>query len=377
MAAFRLPARRPLTRVWLLFLFRFFSSLFLFAFAPVDQRELHQCSPNQDVPLSALAELGVLYWSLDPAGLEADPYSGELGRIRTARSYKNHDIITVSPDKLPNYETKIKSFFEEHLHEDEEIRCTIEGQGFFDVRRDRDQAWIRILVQAGDMIVLPAGLYHRFTLDVTNYIKVIRLFQDAPRWEAINRGEKAEHTKAREVYLKFSADAAAAASSSSSSSSGAVALSSTHASGPNGESWILNEAGAKSIANYPHLRAFNGALYVSGISSRRADNTHEGATPRADGSGAFDLDVVAQTRAVLSNISKILAQAGAGLEHVVDVTVFLVNMDDYARMNGVYNTFFPDPAAAPTRTTVAVKQLPHPNLLVEIKCVATDPRKKQ
>ena len=138
----------------------------------VDQRELHQCSPNQVVPLSTLAELGVLYWSLDPAGLEADPYSGELGRIRSDRHYKNHDIITVSPDKLPNYEAKIKSFFEEHLHEDEEIRCTIEGQGFFDVRSDRDQSWIRILVQAGDMIVLPAGLYHRFTLDTSNYIKV-------------------------------------------------------------------------------------------------------------------------------------------------------------------------------------------------------------
>lgn len=353
------------------------------SFSSVDQRELHQCTPNQPVPLSALAELGVLYWSLDPAGLEADPYSGELGRIRKERSYKNHDIITVSPDKLPNYEAKIKSFFEEHLHEDEEIRCTIEGQGFFDVRSDRDQSWIRILVQAGDMIVLPAGMYHRFTLDTSNYIKVIRLFQDAPRWEAINRGEKAEHTKAREVYLKFNEEASkqkgdgAASSPSASSPSAGVALSSTHTSGPNGESWILNEAGAKSIANYPHLRAFGGALYVSGISSRRPDNTHEGATLRADGSGSFDLDVAAQTHAVLTNIARILSQAGAGLEHIVDLTVFLVNMDDYAKMNAVYNRFFPDPAKGPTRTTVAVKQLPHPNLLVEIKCVAADPRKKQ
>ena len=208
---------------------------------------------------------------------------------------------------------------------------------------------------------------------------MIRLFQDAPRWEAINRGEKAEATKAREVYKKFCAEGVhnAAASSPASAAAGSVALSSTHVSSVNGESWTLNEAGAKSIANYPHLRAFNGALYVSGISSRRPDNTHEGAVARADGSGGFDLDIRAQTKAVLTNISRILAQAGAGLEHVVDVTVFLVNMDDYAGMNEVYNGFFTDPARAPTRTTVAVKQLPHPNLLVEIKCVAADPRKKQ
>src|SRR5689334_2864677 len=61
--------------------------------------------------------------------------------------------------------------------------------------------WIRIQVECGDMIVLPAGMYHRFTLDLNNYIKVIRLFQDAPKWEAINRGDNAEATVARKSYL--------------------------------------------------------------------------------------------------------------------------------------------------------------------------------
>ncbi len=88
--------------------------------------------------------------------------------------------------------------------------------------------------------------------------------------------------------------------------------------------------------------------------------------------GTVEKDIRAQTRAVIGNIAKILELAGAGLEHLVDLTTFLVDMDDYAGYNEAYNEHF-DADTGPSRTTVAVHQLPHPNLLIEIKAIARVP----
>jgi len=137
----------------------------------------------------------------------------------------------------------------------------------------------------------------------------------------------------------------------------------------NGTSYIL-ASNAQSLANYPHARMAGGMLYISGVSSRRPDNTHVGAEPQEDGS--FQLDIRKQTRAVIKSIASILKTAGCDLGHLVDITVFLVDMSDYGGMNEVYNEFF-DAESGPTRTTVAVRQLPHPNLLVEMKAVAVAP----
>jgi 1,2-dihydroxy-3-keto-5-methylthiopentene dioxygenase len=100
---------------------------------------------------------GVLRWALDADNHETDQ---KLAAIRAERGYNYQDVITVSKDMLPNYEVKIKSFFEEHIHTDEEIRYCLDGSGYFDVRDNSDR-WIRIALGKGDMIVLPAGAYHR------------------------------------------------------------------------------------------------------------------------------------------------------------------------------------------------------------------------
>ena len=123
---------------------------------------------------------------------------------------------------------------------------------------------------------------------------------------------------------------------------------------------------AQPLGNYPHVKRVENLIFVSGTSSRRPDNSHVGADKNTD--GTWKLDIKLQTEAVLKNIDNLLKPMGANLAHVIDITTFLVDMEDFAGYNEVYGTFFDH--AGPTRTTVAVRQLPHPNLLIEIKAVA-------
>lgn len=117
---------------------------------------------------------------------------------------------------------------------------------------------------------------------------------------------------------------------------------------------------------FPHIKRVGDFIYVSGTSSRRPDNTFEGV--EVDKYGTTNLDIKAQTKAVLENINDILKEENASLNDVVDVTSFLVNMNDFGGYNEIYAQYFD--YEGPTRTTVAVHQLPHPHLLIEIKVVA-------
>lgn len=129
------------------------------------------------------------------------------------------------------------------------------------------------------------------------------------------------------------------------------------------------EGKAKPRGRFPHIKRAGDYLFVSGTSSRRADDTIAGA--EAGKSETMRLDIRTQTRAVVENIRDILASMNADLKDVVEISTYLVTMDDFAGYNEVYGEYFDE--QGPARTTIAVHQLPHPHLLIEMKAVAYKP----
>jgi 2-aminomuconate deaminase len=122
---------------------------------------------------------------------------------------------------------------------------------------------------------------------------------------------------------------------------------------------------------YTHIKRAGDFLIVSGTSARRADNSIDGA--KVDEFGTTQLDIRVQTRAVIENVRDILQSAGARLDDLVEISTYLVNMNDFGGYNEVYGEYFEHDG--PARTTVAVHQLPHPHLLIEIRALAYKPLK--
>lgn len=143
-----------------------------------------------------LRELGVVYKYID--NLE------ELEALAKERNYKNRDQVVLNVSSLGTeeaYNAKMKQFYKEHYHEDEEIRYIVDGEGYFDVR-DANDLWVRAKLVKNDLLILPAGIYHRFTLSSRlKNVTALRLFKDEPKWEAINR-EEGRNSVAREEYAR-------------------------------------------------------------------------------------------------------------------------------------------------------------------------------
>ena len=129
------------------------------------------------------------------------------------------------------------------------------------------------------------------------------------------------------------------------------------------------EGKAAPRGRFPHIKRAGDFLFVSGTSARRPDNTIAGA--EVDEFGTTHLDIRTQTRAVIENVRDILASAGADLNDVAEISTFLVSMNDFAGYNEVYGEYFD--YEGPVRTTVAVHQLPHPHLLIEMRAIAYKP----
>lgn len=137
---------------------------------------------------------------------------------------------------------------------------------------------------------------------------------------------------------------------------------------PEHDTSITSKDAARPVGPYPHARRVGNLLFLSGVGPRSSsDDSIPGV--RLDDAGIFgEYDFEAQCHAVFQNIKVILEASGASLGHVVDVTVFLTNMEsDFQAMNRIYSQYFTEPR--PCRTTVEVTRLPTP-IAIELKCIA-------
>ena len=133
-------------------------------------------------------------------------------------------------------------------------------------------------------------------------------------------------------------------------------------------SGIVTDAAPKAVGAYPHARRVGNLLFLSGVGPRRAgDNSIPGNVHDEQGR-LVSYDIDAQCRQVFANARAVLEASGARWEDLVDVTVFLTDMQrDFAAYNRVYAEHFT--TAQPCRTTLGITALPTP-IAIELKCIA-------
>lgn len=130
---------------------------------------------EQAIAGERLLSEGVHYAALDLAD-----YQPALDALSAAQGYIEQDVVALRPD-TPNLDAICAKFVDEHTHDDDEVRFVLEGEGIFDIRDGADR-WMRVLVEPGDLIVVPAGRNHRFLLTDSQDIRCVRLFKDAAGW---------------------------------------------------------------------------------------------------------------------------------------------------------------------------------------------------
>jgi 1,2-dihydroxy-3-keto-5-methylthiopentene dioxygenase len=136
--------------------------------------------PTHSYAADDLRRIGVLHWRLPVAGSDA-----EIERIKRDRGYVEQDEVALSRE-TPNLDAVCAKFDKEHFHTLDEVRFVVDGAGIFDVRDGGDR-WVRIEVDAGDLIIIPARTYHRFYLTETKNIRCTRLFLNQEGWAPLYR----------------------------------------------------------------------------------------------------------------------------------------------------------------------------------------------
>lgn len=144
------------------------------------------------ITLSALKEIGISYYQINLNDFNL------LNSFVKERKYKHMDEIKVS--QTCKDEVFMEKWFQEHFHEDEQLRLVTDGSYYLDVRSRNDQ-WIRIHMQAGDCVVVPGGMFHRGCLDEDDYCCMLRIFKESQGWSPLFRSITDNHP-ARHQYLK-------------------------------------------------------------------------------------------------------------------------------------------------------------------------------
>ncbi|MFC2187325.1 RidA family protein [Fulvivirgaceae bacterium LMO-SS25] len=122
------------------------------------------------------------------------------------------------------------------------------------------------------------------------------------------------------------------------------------------------------VGLYPHARRVGNLLFLSGVGPRERGTKKIPGVELDENGTILSYDIEIQCHSVFKNVRTILEDAGATWNHLVDVTVFLTNMNaDFATYNRIYAEYFKD--NQPCRTTVEVNSLPTP-IAIELKCVA-------
>lgn len=124
---------------------------------------------------AALAAEGIHTETL-PVGAH-DP---AIAALMARGGYVERDEVAMRP-ATPDLAAIEARFSAEHLHDEDEVRFVLEGEGIFDIR-SRDDRWMRIVVRPGDLIVVPKDRHHRFLLTAEKTIRCVRLFQDRKGW---------------------------------------------------------------------------------------------------------------------------------------------------------------------------------------------------
>jgi 1,2-dihydroxy-3-keto-5-methylthiopentene dioxygenase len=134
-------------------------------------------TPDAPIDTRELARVGVLHerFTVDPV-----TFQPALDELKRDREYVEQDIVELSPS-TPELPAICAKFSAEHLHTDDEVRYVLEGEGIFDIR-SADDRWMRVVVEQGDLLVVPAHLHHRFLLTERQHIRCVRLFKDKSGW---------------------------------------------------------------------------------------------------------------------------------------------------------------------------------------------------